>query len=814
MPKNAMPNDLEFFRKIEMNTILYAGSKCETVFTNENETNTETLGIVINVGFATLNGKMIKSVLTPRIEMAQIEKDLNKFLFVLISISVIGAIAYIIFYTQTNQVGISQSKAAIRALELLTIGVPPFLGLCLIQSNYYAILRIEKENINCLSHYQLNIAGTIRTIMFDKTGTITENELTLKNYIEYTDQGQMNLYNPSEFSILSEEYRIVIQACHSLFLRDMGPDKETEVDGDMLEIEMFKYSKSRISSKNSDTLTDMQGNVILTKLKIFQFSAYKKRMGVIVENAKTKKKYFISKGAYESIDKGRINKENEKLMRTTSDNYTKTGSRLIALAYKELNEKEVRNMEVWTEEDYFNNLTFVGFLNFNNAIKPNVKASMDKLGDCGITKAMISGDNEYACAFIGYKVGIMREGDILNFVNHKDGEFEFQTIKYLGDRLLVENIDAKSHPVFSALADVTLKDEDFKNNKFDKLNPIEKGFNQSGLATAIDSSNYHFMINNSAYEFLKNTNQLSEVLATNTRIFSRMTPSTKSEIVELFKKLKGKDYKIAFVGDGSNDVRAMKISDIGISFIGCEASISAGFVIPFNEFPLIIRVIAEGKACLENCMELFKYISFYALAQFSGVIIQYFYNNDYKTGMYYIQDIFIVMPISIFLCFHGAGDLVKEYPTQSLFSLPVFIIIFGCWLILLAGLIGASFYITSVTNDNIDGPTRLTSTMFLVVTSNINTAMLIFVRGKPFRKSITSNKMLMGWFFFMQSFLTYLMFINIFTPWTNMNEWFLENIEFAVLYDQTFICILVTFCSIWTLQWILNKSVFYFFKLA
>lgn len=829
VPKNALSSDNELFRKIEMNVILYAGSKCESIFGTKDDENGETLGLVLNIGFSTLNGQMIKSVLTPKIDKAKIEKDLNKFLLILIGISLIGSISYIIFWKITDQ-DIEARSMVIRALELLTIGVPPFLGLCLIQSNYYAILRIEADKIGCLSHYQLNIAGTIQTLLFDKTGTITENELTLKNFIECSDEGQINFSSPHEFSILNNYYQLVILGCHSLYLNKNQTNGDFDVEGDMLEVEMFRFTKALITEGNTDVIRDSNNKIVLTKKKTFQFSAYKKRMGALVEDFETKKWYFVTKGAYESINKGRIDKTHEKLYSATVDSYAKTGSRIIALAIKELNQHEIDMANEWTEEDYFNNLTFIGFLNFNNAVKENVKGAMTKLEECDISKAMISGDNEYACAFIGYKVGIMNAESQLNFINYSQNTFLFQTIKYMGDRLLVVDVDANSHPVFKMILDnhnqnlnnddLDITKDNFATNKGKGQNESQTNIkntnnnNEADLLMASDRSSFNFMLNNNAYEQLKKTKQMNEILISHTRIYSRMTPSTKSEIVDLYKVIKGKEYKIGFVGDGANDVRAMKKSDIGISFLGCEASISAGFVIPFNQFPLIIRVIAEGKACLENCMNLFKYISFYALAQFSGVIIQYFYNLDYKTGMYYIQDIFIVIPISILLCFHGATDLVKEYPLRTLFSVPVFVSIFGSWLILLGGLIGAALYVDSIARDDPEeGPTRMTSILFLLVTFNINTIMLIFVRGKPFRKSITSNKLMMGWFFFMQSFLTYMLFMGLFSSWEKMNEFFREKIEFAMLTENVYITFLVVFCSTWTCQWILNRLVFYIWKL-
>lgn len=207
--KNPINNDREKFRKIELSSILFAGSKVEETF------DSQVLGVVWRTSFDTLNGKMIKSVLTPKHDKCQIEKDLNWFLVLVLALGILGALSYLIYYFASDQ-DATGGKMVMRCLELITTLVPAFLPLCLAQSNYYGMKRMEKGRVTCSSHNQLNIAGSVRSVFFDKTGTITENDLTLKSYAEVGPSGTLVEVRPADFAALTDPYKMAVSTCHSL----------------------------------------------------------------------------------------------------------------------------------------------------------------------------------------------------------------------------------------------------------------------------------------------------------------------------------------------------------------------------------------------------------------------------------------------------------------------------------------------------------------------------------------------------------------------------------------------------------------------
>lgn len=501
---------------------------------------------------------------------------------------------------------------------------------------------------------------------------------------------------------------------------------------------------------------------------------------MITYNNFNHKYYFLTKGAFESIKTGLKTTSNLNEAAQCAQEKTKTGARILALAFKELSEAEVELIDSETEEYFFCDLEFLGFLNFDNAIKTNVDTTIAKLKECGIESAIISGDNEYSCAFNAFKTGIMDTSETLYFIKYDptSKEVVFEGLNFLEERLTIETLQNKENDVFMYIDKISSEiDANDTHASQATIDPSQTLIHcDLDRPTFPNDSNYNLMINNHTLDLLRRKRFVDATILNNTRVFARMTPSSKSDILELFKRVRTHDHKIAFVGDGSNDVRAMKIADIGISFYGCEASISAGFSIPFDEFPLIIPVLSEGKACLEICLELFKYIVFYSLSQFSCSFILYLLNIELSNGMYYIMDLFIIIPASISLCFHGSEKLVKKYPLGTLFTRPMIMSVVGNGIIIAMSLTASSVYLYKNVTDIAVQSLNIATTLFLLLSFDLIIMSILIVRGAPFRKSKVSNYIFMGHMTFSLILLIYFTFIASFGLLKPMNDWVLSTI--------------------------------------
>jgi cation-transporting ATPase 13A3/4/5 len=64
-----------------------------------------------------------------------------------------------------------------RSLDLITITVPPALPAAMTVGIVFALGRLKRKKIYCISPDRVNIAGRINMMVFDKTGTLTEDGL-------------------------------------------------------------------------------------------------------------------------------------------------------------------------------------------------------------------------------------------------------------------------------------------------------------------------------------------------------------------------------------------------------------------------------------------------------------------------------------------------------------------------------------------------------------------------------------------------------------------------------------------------------------
>ena len=150
------------------------------------------------------------------------------------------------------------------------------------------------------------------------------------------------------------------------------------------------------------------------------------------------------------------------------------------------------------------------------------------------------------------------------------------------------------------------------------------------------------------------------------QIFARMSPDQKHFLVERFQEL---GYCVGFTGDGSNDCGALKNADVGLSLSEAEASVAAPFTSQSKDLSCVLRIIREGRAALVTSFSCFKYMALYSLIQFTSVSLLYSQGNNLGDFQFLYIDIFIVIPIAIFMGRSGPhSKICKKRPTASLMS--------------------------------------------------------------------------------------------------------------------------------------------------
>lgn len=211
------------------------------------------LGLVVRTGFDTTKGSLIRSMLFPKPSGFKFYRDSFRYISVMAGVALFGFIASLINFVRLR---VEWHVIIIRALDLVTIVVPPALPATLAIGTSFAISRLKKKQIFCISPQRVNVGGKLDIMCFDKTGTLTEDGLDILGVRVVSGEGRSPKRTFCETVSQSEQltalalqhgyqsngcnsYRsalFTMTTCHSLRSVD------GELVGDPLDLKMFSFT--------------------------------------------------------------------------------------------------------------------------------------------------------------------------------------------------------------------------------------------------------------------------------------------------------------------------------------------------------------------------------------------------------------------------------------------------------------------------------------------------------------------------------------------------------------------------------------------
>lgn len=222
----------------------------------------EALGLVIRTGFYGLKGEIFRNIIySNNNRLNYLKMQIIKYFCIMMILALIGNFLKILFEIKDGSVN---DKIQIQEyLDLITMVVAPALPTCIFIVISISLIEMKKKNINCYSPYKLLSAGSITDLLIDKTGTLTEKHVLLKG-VHIFDNGSSygTLFHDSntllsfkknrKIKIIEKMDNIIevvncMSTCHNLYFasKERGEFKK-ELYGDMIDLELFKYSKSEI----------------------------------------------------------------------------------------------------------------------------------------------------------------------------------------------------------------------------------------------------------------------------------------------------------------------------------------------------------------------------------------------------------------------------------------------------------------------------------------------------------------------------------------------------------------------------------------
>ncbi|KMU82955.1 ATPase type 13A4 [Coccidioides immitis H538.4] len=584
------------------------------------------------------------------------------------------------------------------------------------------------------SFARVNVAGKLDVVCFDKTGTLTEDGLDVLGVRLVNQDFRFSELLVDASSILpyplyerdpTIDYNFnaailyTMATCHSLKLVD------GELIGDPLDVKMFEftgwsYEEGNHNTSDADeesesfipsvawappTLTPgdpEQGTRLSTELAVmrtFEFVSQLRRSSVLVREPGDQDVTVFVKGAPESLKDICVPKTLPPDFNELLNFYTHRGYRVIACAMKHIDNLNQNGVLKISRSQAESDLTFVGFIVFENKLKPSTTGVINELHNAGVRNIMCTGDNILTAISVARESGFI--GDTAQcFVPY----FVEGNPYNPRSRLRWESTDNPDYLLdehtLAPLPISTVPDTSIPYHNYNKFK----------YSIAVTGDVFRWVVDYGSEEVLQK-------MLVHGQVFARMSPDEKHELVE---KLQSLDYVCGFCGDGANDCGALKAADVGISLSEAEASVAAPFTSRIFDISCVPKLIS------------FLYASASNLGDFQFLYI----------------DLALILPIAIFMGWIGPySKLCRKRPTANLVSRKVLTPLLGqiviCIFIQLAAFETVQeqeWYKPPKLNPNDTSIENSQNTaLFLVSCYQYILSGLVLSVGPPFRQPMTSN---------------------------------------------------------------------------
>ena len=341
------------------------------LFLGTNITNGKCTGIVVSTGKNTEIGKIalslneIDRIETPlQLKIKELSKKITFIVFIILIF--IFILALINKYTILEIIMLCSSLAVAAIPE----GLPTVITITL----SVGISNLAKKKTVVKQMQAVETLGAIDIICSDKTGTITQNKMTVKE--EYViDENMLNY---------------ICALCND------GLIYEDKYVGDPTETCLYEY----LYNKKIDSLKLRKK---CERILDIPFDSDRKMFTTL--NKIDNDVYILCKGSMDSlIEKVNLSKNEKQEILDKVKNLSKGALRTLGFAYKKLNyvPKDIKELE--KEE---NNLSFAGILGMIDPPRESVKKSVELCKNAGIRPIMITGDSIDTAIAIAKNVGII-----------------------------------------------------------------------------------------------------------------------------------------------------------------------------------------------------------------------------------------------------------------------------------------------------------------------------------------------------------------------------------------------------------------------
>ncbi|KAL4435781.1 hypothetical protein ABPG74_015749 [Tetrahymena malaccensis] len=469
-------------------------------------------------------------------------------------------------------------KAFMTSITIIVVAVPEGLPLAVSIALAYSVNKMKDENNLVKQLQSCEIMGGATTICSDKTGTLTQNIMSVQRlYIDNFNYKPPHItaeYIPPQLAQLFSEC-----ACLN---SSANPTKNS----------LGKFEQ--IGNKTECALLELADTLGYNYVKVRQqnqiirtipFSSSRKKMTVLIRLPNNRIRIYV-KGASETILEKCANQiiKSEPFFKPIEDvskikqqiilKYSNEAFRTLALAYKDIDYNP--NYEQLTENVLESDLTLIAITGIKDPLRNEIPEAVRKCKSAGITVRMVTGDNVNTAVAIAKEAGIISESTKTNtFQNQSANTGGFEVMEGKKFREIVGGI------VYE--------------------NPQGKSVAEKGASRVQNL-------------------EMFKAIARELKVLARSTPDDKYTLVTGLIQI---GHVVAVTGDGTNDAPALKKADVGFAMgiAGTEVSKDAADIILLDDnFASIVTACKWGRNIYDSIR---KFIQFQLTANIVALFMSF-----------------------------------------------------------------------------------------------------------------------------------------------------------------------------------------------
>uniref|UniRef100_A0A673INX4 Sodium/potassium-transporting ATPase subunit alpha n=1 Tax=Sinocyclocheilus rhinocerous TaxID=307959 RepID=A0A673INX4_9TELE len=523
-------------------------------------------GIVVCTGDRTVMGRIAS--LTSGLETGKtpIAKEIEHFIHIITGVAVFLGVA---FFILSIILGYSWLEAVIFLIGIIVANVPEGLLATVTVCLTLTAKRMARKNCLVKNLEAVETLGSTSTICSDKTGTLTQNRMTVAHMwfdnqiheADTTEDQSGASFDKSSVTWVSLA-RVAALCNRAVFQagQDPLPILKRDVAGDASESALLKCIELSCGSvKMMREKNKKVAEIPFNSTNKYQLSIHE------TEDPNDNRYLLVMKGAPERIlDRcstimlqGKEQPMDEEMKEAFQNAYLELGGlgeRVLGFCHVLMPEDQYPKGFAFDTEDvnfHTDNLCFVGLMSMIDPPRAAVPDAVGKCRSAGIKVIMVTGDHPITAKAIAKGVGIISEGN--------------ETVEDIAARL---------------------------NIPVSQVNPRDA---KACVIHGTDLKDY-------------SQEQIDEVLRNHTEIvFARTSPQQKLIIVEGCQR---QGAIVAVTGDGVNDSPALKMADIGVAMgiAGSDVSKQAADMILLDDnFASIVTGVEEGRLIFDNLKKSIAY---------------------------------------------------------------------------------------------------------------------------------------------------------------------------------------------------------------